>query len=306
MGWWKRREKHESDLERELRSDLELEAAEFRDHGLSGAEARLAAQRAFGNAVYLKEEVRAAWGWTWVERLARTFDTVCASCASPRGSPRSQSPRSRWGLARIPRFSALSTRFSEEPAGQPPGRLANPQLAADGQDAFAIAQRLQPQGQGWTHSEWFFPYPAFSLLRKQLPQFTDLVGYAGSSFTVTANGTTEFAYGHFISKLFRRPGRATGDGNGAGERTRRRIDLPVLDDAIRRGPERGGSEIFVPAADDWRAGARFFRASIRGALSTSSCRSRWLTRCTCLTTPPRPRISGGCRCSAGSCRESRA
>ncbi len=40
MGWWKRREKRESDLERELRSDLELEAADFRDQGLSGAEAR--------------------------------------------------------------------------------------------------------------------------------------------------------------------------------------------------------------------------------------------------------------------------
>ena len=44
---WRRRKQREQDLERELRSDLELEAAEQQESGLSAAEARLAAMRAF-------------------------------------------------------------------------------------------------------------------------------------------------------------------------------------------------------------------------------------------------------------------
>jgi predicted permease len=63
MRWWQRRAREE-DLERELRSDLELEAEEQLERGLSPEEARYAAQRAFGNITYVKEEVRQMWGWS--------------------------------------------------------------------------------------------------------------------------------------------------------------------------------------------------------------------------------------------------
>ncbi len=68
MGW-RRRKDRERDLERELRSDLELEAEEQRESGVSPEEARYAAQRALGNATYVKEEVREMWGWASFERL---------------------------------------------------------------------------------------------------------------------------------------------------------------------------------------------------------------------------------------------
>ena len=61
---WRRRQEREQDLERELRSDLELEAAEQEQNGLSAEEARDAAQRFFGNTTLVKEEVREMWGWT--------------------------------------------------------------------------------------------------------------------------------------------------------------------------------------------------------------------------------------------------
>jgi predicted permease len=64
MRW--RRKQREEDLDRELRSDLELEAAEQRDSGLPPEEARYAAQRAMGNATSIKEEVRERWGWSWL------------------------------------------------------------------------------------------------------------------------------------------------------------------------------------------------------------------------------------------------
>jgi sigma54-dependent transcription regulator len=63
------REEREEDLERELRSHLDLEAEEQRDGGLAGEEARYAAHRAFGSTDAVKEEIRDMWGWTSIERL---------------------------------------------------------------------------------------------------------------------------------------------------------------------------------------------------------------------------------------------
>lgn len=70
MRWWRRKQR-EQDLERELRSDLELEAAEQQENGLSAEEARFAARRAFGNTALVKEEVRETGSWAWAERLTQ-------------------------------------------------------------------------------------------------------------------------------------------------------------------------------------------------------------------------------------------
>jgi predicted permease len=72
MRWWQIR-KRDADLERELRSDLELEEEEQRESGLSPEEARYAARRAFGNATLIQEQTRESWGWTPMERLLQDF-----------------------------------------------------------------------------------------------------------------------------------------------------------------------------------------------------------------------------------------
>jgi hypothetical protein len=61
MHWWRRKQR-EQDLERELNADLELEAEEQQENGLSPEQARHAARRAFGNVTYVKEEAREMWG----------------------------------------------------------------------------------------------------------------------------------------------------------------------------------------------------------------------------------------------------
>src|SRR2546428_432664 len=68
MGLW-RRKNREHDLDRELRSHLDLEAEEQRELGLSSEDARYAAKRAFGNTALVKEEVREMWGWMFWDRL---------------------------------------------------------------------------------------------------------------------------------------------------------------------------------------------------------------------------------------------
>lgn len=69
--FWRRRKNRDDDLERELRSDIELEAEEQRESGLSAEEAQYAAKRAFGNTTFTKDEVREMWGWTILEQIAQ-------------------------------------------------------------------------------------------------------------------------------------------------------------------------------------------------------------------------------------------
>src|SRR6266545_8373470 len=61
FGPWSRVQR-ERDIEREIQNHLDIEAEESGQYG---------AQRAFGNAVLVKEDVREAWGWTRLEQLAR-------------------------------------------------------------------------------------------------------------------------------------------------------------------------------------------------------------------------------------------
>lgn len=68
MRHWRRKHR-EHDLDRELRSHLDLKAEEQRELGVSPEDARYAAQRAFGNTTLVKEDVRATWGWAWLDTV---------------------------------------------------------------------------------------------------------------------------------------------------------------------------------------------------------------------------------------------
>src|SRR5271168_1381868 len=68
MRWWPIT-KRNTDLERELQSDLALEEEEQRERGLSSEEARYAALRAFGNPTLIREQTHATWSWSWLESL---------------------------------------------------------------------------------------------------------------------------------------------------------------------------------------------------------------------------------------------
>src|SRR5262249_55470587 len=68
MGWWPWKLR-EPDLEKEVRSHLDLEFEEQLENGLSPDDARYAAHRAFGNTTLIKELTREMWGWISLEQL---------------------------------------------------------------------------------------------------------------------------------------------------------------------------------------------------------------------------------------------
>jgi hypothetical protein len=84
MKWWQRK-KRDADLERELRSDLELEEEEQREGGASEEEARYAALRAFGNPTLVREQTRATWSWYWFESLTRDLRLGLRALGRTRG-----------------------------------------------------------------------------------------------------------------------------------------------------------------------------------------------------------------------------
>jgi len=58
-------------LDDEIQFHIEQQVAENLASGMSPKEARSAAMRTFGNPTFLKEETRDAWGWIWLEQIAR-------------------------------------------------------------------------------------------------------------------------------------------------------------------------------------------------------------------------------------------
>jgi predicted permease len=84
MKWWQIG-KQDADLERELKSDLEMEEEEQRERGLSPEEACRAALRAFGNPTLIREHTRAVWSWIWVEDLLRDLKISIRTLFRSRG-----------------------------------------------------------------------------------------------------------------------------------------------------------------------------------------------------------------------------
>jgi hypothetical protein len=61
----------DDELEREIRTHLELEAEERIANGMPEREARDAARRAFGNVTLTREDARAVWTRRWLDELVQ-------------------------------------------------------------------------------------------------------------------------------------------------------------------------------------------------------------------------------------------
>jgi len=62
---------HDDELKREIQTHLELEAEERVADGMSEADARYAARRAFGNVTRTQEDVRAVWARRWIDEIVQ-------------------------------------------------------------------------------------------------------------------------------------------------------------------------------------------------------------------------------------------
>ncbi len=183
LGW--RRNEREHELERELRSDLDLEAAEQQENGLTPEEARRAARRAFGNSTLVKEDVREMWGWTSVERFLQ--DTRYATRVL----------RKHWAFtvaalvtialgigANSAMFSVVYAVLIEP--------LPYPQA-----DRLMFLAARNPAGAALS-----FSYPDVLDWQQQTRAFENLAAYQSFGFTVTGSRETQRFPGRTVSATF--------------------------------------------------------------------------------------------------------
>jgi predicted permease len=68
-----RKSRASEDLAEEMRLHVELRSERLREAGVESDEAVYEARRSFGNRTQVELASRSAWGWTWLEALARDF-----------------------------------------------------------------------------------------------------------------------------------------------------------------------------------------------------------------------------------------
>jgi putative ABC transport system permease protein len=184
MRWWQIR-KRDADLERELRSDLELEEEEQRENGVSSEEARYAALRAFGNPALIRERAHEAWGWTPVERLLQDVRYGVRQLTRNPGFAVVSVMTLALGIAvNTSIFSAVSALLLRKPPVKDPNTLC------------AISSRNLLEGFDLAGVS----APDFESWRKQNDAFENMAAIeAGRSFTITGNDEPELVHGDRVT-----------------------------------------------------------------------------------------------------------
>ena len=188
--WW--RKKREQDLERELQAHLELEAED---------QDRFAARRALGNVTRIKEETRAVWGWTSLERFAQDIRYAVRMLRRSPGFTAVAVVSLALGIgANTALFSALDAVMWKSLPVRDPKDLRiltwtqGDNVPVHNQSGYGVRDPETHQSIASS-----FSYLAFRALQERVPQFSDLIGFESDMFTLTAKGVSDFAQGHYVS-----------------------------------------------------------------------------------------------------------
>ena len=186
MRWWRRRAREE-DLEREIRSHLSAEAGEQIEHGLAEAEAHYAAQRALGNATLIKEDTRAIWGWTSLERVGQDLRYALRTM---RKNPAFTSVALVSLVLGIGANTAIFTLIYA---------LLLKSLPVKNPDQLYLVARTMTNGIGRSYS-----YPGYRLMRDRNHTLDGLIAFNGAQPGVLAGSGTEVEYAsrQFVSGNF--------------------------------------------------------------------------------------------------------
>lgn len=200
-NWFRR--KRDEDLEAEIQAHLAMAARDRIERGESAETAKERAQREFGNRTSVKEITRGMWVWSSLEPLWQDLRyasrTLGRSIAFTAVAILSLSIGIGVNTAVFSVLDALLVKSL--PVSHPEQLRILTWIRGKGGEQIGLKDH---SGYGMTddngrHIDGSFSYPAYTLLRDTLPQFSDLVAFARSEFTVTGNGTTDIVSGQYVS-----------------------------------------------------------------------------------------------------------
>ncbi|HKW57819.1 MAG TPA: ABC transporter permease [Candidatus Acidoferrum sp.] len=209
LSWLGRRGQKEAQLTEELEFHLQEEAEERRAEGLAEGEARYAARRDLGNYTLVREETRAAWGWTLVEQFIQDARYAFRTMAANKTFSALALVSLALGIgANTAIFSFMDTLLLRALPVPDPQSLV---VLKWHMNASANARSTVMRGMhGTTYGDsetgeigGIFPYPAFELLHRDGPVFSSVFGrYAWEDFNLSVKGQAEVAQGDFVTGDF--------------------------------------------------------------------------------------------------------
>ena len=183
MFW--RRKQREQDLEREIRADLELEAAEHQESGLSPEDARYAARRAFGNTALVKEDVRSMWSWNFASQFAQDLRYALRTIRSSPAFSAAAILSLALGIgANTAIFSLMDALLLRSLPVRDPAALVELMLVEQ------------------AHAGDSFSYPPIGALAGLIDVFSGVGGFSAYSYNVTSREGTERVSGAWVTGDF--------------------------------------------------------------------------------------------------------
>ena len=180
MGWF--RKSREQDLQRELRSHLELEAQEQQESGRSPDDAPSAARRAFGNTTLVMEDIRAMWTWSPIDRLTQDLRYALRTMRKNLGFSAAAILSLALGIgANTAIFSLIDALLLRSLPVRNPAELAQVMLVEQGRPSNG------------------FGYPAVGALAAGTDIFAGLCGFSSASFNLTSRDGSERVSGAWVT-----------------------------------------------------------------------------------------------------------
>ena len=171
-------------LDDEMRLHLDLRAAKYRDGGMKPNEAQHAARRRFGNRALLRQTSREMWGWNRIDELGRNIRHAARV------------------LRKSPAFTAIAILSLTLGIGANTAVFSFVHAIVLKKLPVAAPERLvsiTQQNEMFHMENCCFPYTFFRELRKQDPDFEDVLALNAAQVNLTDHEQTERLSAELVS-----------------------------------------------------------------------------------------------------------
>lgn len=204
--WLFDRRRREAELREELEFHIAEDAGDREAAGLPAADARRAARLELGNFTRVREETRAAWGWTLIEQFAQDLRYALRTMAANRLFTLLAVLSLALGIgANTAIYSFMDAILLSWLPVRDPGSLVMLTWHAkqEGRDFVMHSMSGSDWDDGGGVASDIFPYPAFELFQKNDRIFSSVFGYfrnwQARRLNITVNGQADIAGGESVT-----------------------------------------------------------------------------------------------------------